>query len=488
MRVAAVVGPPAVPAGPALGFNTHQVLTLPQQRLLNNWTHCTLALVASKVPDTVAPIVTSINNLRQDLTTINADRQDEEEEKARIAALPQTFAKRSGTPVCEEVMQYVEVDSMDDLPLLLKTLGSHTKQVSDHVAIRSAIDIRANKNNCVANQWSKPVVTALLLVIFREHRLTATGDNYGEGFTPFTITCAGHPNVKDEVAKANQLNPVETGSTGISYADTVAFEKVDQRLPTDNHQCTEKLQGHSVAIDLHLGVDHHYSVAYRQHLADLAPFVISGLRDIYCTEGNALLLACLHIMYWHQQEFFYYLDLLQKGTANPPLPKFDKLLKALRIKNHESYLPTLPKSWVTLAKPGAKRLGKGNAGGGEGVAKKKTKVVTNPDVNPGLKRRFKESGHKNINVCLKVGQDAGVALILPKIGGKEACLNWLATEFCKEDFKRVDTVQALSSTTSLSVHSPSSRSSIVITSSGTRDNATLFSSSELNSGSSCNMS
>jgi len=117
------------------------VLTVPQQRLLNNWTRRTLALVASKVPDTMAPIVASIDNLRQDLTTINADHRNEEEEKARIAALPQSFAKRFGTPVCEEVMRYVEVDSMGDLPPLLKTLGSHTKQANDHVAIRSAINI-----------------------------------------------------------------------------------------------------------------------------------------------------------------------------------------------------------------------------------------------------------------------------------------------------------------------------------------------------------
>jgi len=75
IRVATVVGRPAVPAGPALGFATQQVLTVPQQRLLNKWTRCALALVASKVPDTVAPIVASINNLRQDLTTINADRR-----------------------------------------------------------------------------------------------------------------------------------------------------------------------------------------------------------------------------------------------------------------------------------------------------------------------------------------------------------------------------------------------------------------------------
>jgi len=253
MRVAAVVGPRAVPAGPALGFATQQVLTVPQQRLLNNWTRRVQVLVASKVPDAVAPIVASINNLRQDLTTINADCRDEEEEKA----LPQTFAKRFGTPVCKEVMRYVEMDSMDDLPPLLKTLGSHTKQANDHVAIRSVIDIRASKNNCVANQWLKPVVSAQLLVVFREHHLTATGDNFGEGFTPFTITCAGHSNAKDETAKANRLNLVETGSTCISYADTVAFEKMDQCLPTDNHhQCAEKLQGHSVAVDLYLGVDH----------------------------------------------------------------------------------------------------------------------------------------------------------------------------------------------------------------------------------------
>jgi len=284
------------------------------------------------------------------------------------------------------------------------------------------------------------VVTAQLIVLFREHRLTTTGDNYGEGFTPFTITCAGHPNAKDETSKANRLNLVETGSTGITYANTVAFEKVDHGLPTDNHQCAEKLQGHSVVVGLYLGVDHRYSIAYRQHLVDLVPFMISGLRHIYRTEGNALLLVCLRILYWQQQEFFYYLDLLQKGTANPLLPEFNKLLKALHIKNHESYLPTLPKTWVTLAKPGSKRQEEGNGGGGEGAAKK-VKVVTNPDVGAGLKRRFKESGHKNINVCLKVGQDAGVALNLPKIGGKEACLNWLATGFCKENCKSADTLK-----------------------------------------------
>ena len=180
-EIAAVAGPPAVPAGPALAFATQQVRTVPQQRLLNNWTRHTLALVASKVPDTVAPIVNSINNLRQDLTTINADRRDAEEEKARLAALPQMFDKRFGGPVCEEVMRYVDVDSRDDLPPLLKTLGSHTKQANDHVAIRSAIDIRASETNCVANQWLKPAVTAPLLALFREHCLTATGDNYGEG-------------------------------------------------------------------------------------------------------------------------------------------------------------------------------------------------------------------------------------------------------------------------------------------------------------------
>jgi len=123
--------------------------------------------------------------------------------------------------------------------------------------------------------------------------------------------------------------------------------------------------------------------------------MISGLRHIYQTEGKALLLVCLRILCWQQQEFFCYLDLVKKETANPPLPEFDKLLKALRIKNHESYLSTLPETWVTLAKPGAKRQGEGNRGGGEGAAKK-AKVVTNPGVDAGLKRRFKDSGHKNM--------------------------------------------------------------------------------------------
>ena len=42
-------------------------------------------------------------------------------------------------------------------------------------------------------------------------------------------------------------------------------------------------------------------------------------------------------------------------------------------------------------------------------------------------------------VCLKVGQDAGVALDLPTIGNKVACLNYMVKGICKEDCKRAAT-------------------------------------------------
>jgi len=391
------------------------------------------------VPASVLPLVAAVNNLRTDLTTIDTDRRDANAEKDRLAALPQTFAKRFGTPVCEEVMRFCEVDSMDDLPPLLKTIGSHTKQANDLVAIRSSVDRRASDNNCVANQWSKPEVNTWTQAIFREHHITATGDTWGQGFTPFAVTCSGHPDAKDAASKANRLNLVETGNTGITYANTVVLDKVDARLPTDHHQCAEKLQGHSVLIDLYLGTEHRFAVAYREHLVDLAPFMILGLRHVYRAEGNFLLMICLRIMYWHQQELFYFLDLLQKGDVDPPLPEFAKLLKALRIKNHDAFLPTLPETWVQVQKR-AKPSGIDSSAGGTGKPlKKKAKTITNPDVDTGLQARYKASGHKNVNQCLKVGQDAGVALILPKIGGKEACLNYLWNGVCREDCKRAET-------------------------------------------------
>ena len=88
---------------------------------------------------------------------------------------------------------------------------------------------------------------------------------------------------------------------------------------------------------------------------------------------NTMLLICLCIMCWHQQEFFYYL--LQKDTANLPLPAFNKLLKALHIKTHESYLPTSPGSWVTFSKLGTKNgsSGEGSGGGGGEASRKKRK-------------------------------------------------------------------------------------------------------------------
>ena len=50
MRAPAIVGPPAVPAGPALGLVTQLALTMPQQRALNGWARRSLTQAAARVP------------------------------------------------------------------------------------------------------------------------------------------------------------------------------------------------------------------------------------------------------------------------------------------------------------------------------------------------------------------------------------------------------------------------------------------------------
>lgn len=446
MMTAAVAGPPAVAAAPALALNTQLALTLPEQRLLNNWGRRTLALLAGAVPPAVAPmvtpLVTAVDSLRTDMNTNNTDRRDAEAEKARLAALPQTFDKRFGRPTCEEVMRYCEVDSMDDLPDLLKTLGTHTRQAADLVAIKTAVDQRAAQTNSPANDWSKPVTDVKLLAIFREHRIVATGDHWGEGLSPFAITTAGNPESRKEANRAQRLNMVERGNMGITYSDTGDFEDFDPRLPADDCQCAEQLEGFSVAIDLYLGVNHRYTIAFRNHLVDLIPFMRSGLRHVYRTDGKGLVLICWRIIYWHQQEFFYFMEQLQKGTLLPPLPEFGRLIKSLRIKNVDGVLPNMPEQWVKVGKGGAKREAAGVDGGVGGSGEpqqKKAKVVKNPHADATLKERFKNSGHKTMILCLKVGQDAGAAMDLPTIGRKEACLNWLIKGECKDTCKRAET-------------------------------------------------
>jgi len=102
----------------------------------------------------------------------------------------------------------------------------------------------------------------------------------------------------------------------------------------------------------------------------------------------------------------------------------------------------MPELWVKVGKNEGKREGPAAAGGAGGTsepAQKKAKTVKNPHVDPTLKERFKKSPHKNMMVCLQVGQDAGVDLDLPTIGRKEACLNWLIKGECKDTCKRAET-------------------------------------------------
>jgi hypothetical protein len=133
------------------------------------------------------------------------------------------------------------------------------------------------------------------------------------------------------------------------------------------------------------------------------------------------------------------MEQLQKGAHLPPLPEFGRLIKSLRIKNVDGVLPNMPEQWVKVSKGGSKREAAEGGGGGSGEPQqKKSKTVKNPQVDVTLKDRFKESGHKNMMVCLKVGQDSGAVLDLPTIGRKEACLNWLIKGECKDTCKRAD--------------------------------------------------
>ena len=95
----------------------------------------------------------------------------------------------------------------------------------------------------------------------------------------------------------------------MSYTDAELFMVNDSMFPTDTIQCSYHLEVHSVMVNLMMGEDMPFAVAYWQCVQDLQAHFKLSLHVHYSElGGGASYHVGLCILYWMMQQFLYYLS------------------------------------------------------------------------------------------------------------------------------------------------------------------------------------
>ena len=139
----------------------------------------------------------------------------------------------------------------------------------------------------------------------------------------------------------------------MSYADAELFMLDESTFPSDTTQCCYHLKVHCVMVDLMMGEDAPFAIAYPQCVQDLRTHFELSLHVHYGELGCGAYQVGLHILYWMTQHFLYYLSERKFGW-DPPLLDFSGLLHHVHTKTLDSFcLGHLPVSWLEQVHPEA---------------------------------------------------------------------------------------------------------------------------------------
>ena len=442
---------------------THTDLSNANRVVLTNWVN---ALAKSRfdlfVPPGFAPVdaltnASFLGGMATLTTEVNTSRNDAAARET-VRNAPQTFAGRYTNSIRDEMFNILNIVNETGLPPLLLALARNKKQASDIPAIRTAIDSRADEANCLASEYSRPKATTALVTMLRDFRLTNVGDELTSGLSPFTMQCSGHTGAKHATKVLDSQLLLEQTSTSLSYADTEMFAVKEASLPKDEMLASDMLEAHSLVVDLVMGINHAFSIGYRNLLVGLISFMTKGLRNHHPYNPGKRLHIALRIMYYITQSTFYYIHERRIGH-DPPLPDWAELTKATKVLNFERILPDLPEAWLARVDaliapapspspgPGPTPAEAGAAGGAAGTR------VRNENGNDALQRRFAASGFTKIRDMIKAGKEAsGPDPEMPTIGSSDACLTWLLRKHCWSNCNHAETHKFAPAATARKAH------------------------------------
>ena len=82
----------------------------------------------------------------------------------------------------------LDLQSADNLPLMLCEIGKNKKKVDDSWNLQAAINQCATAPTCIANELMKPQLSTHIMDKFHSYTWAATGDKITDSITPFNIT------------------------------------------------------------------------------------------------------------------------------------------------------------------------------------------------------------------------------------------------------------------------------------------------------------
>ena len=428
------------------GNNTSAILltgtpamSLPQKQSLNKWMttgaqRLLQAIPTASDPLTAAAFAAAMGNVTNQIATHSTDMAAREAARA----IPQTFSKRYGEAVRDEMMNILGVTSEANFPPTLVTLATHKKVADDLPTLRLVVDDRANAADCRACEFTRPIVTNHLLTMFRDYRLVVRGEELTSGFSVFPILCANTTEGKSAHEQSNIRNLIEQGSSAMNYQDATQFLVTKKCFPRDEHEGCDKLRGFSLVVDLMLGVNHATAVAFRSMMMKLEVFLTSGLRSQYRESPGKRLALTLRIMLFITYEFQTWVSNRRMGgAAATPTLEWKELEACCQGRSWERLLPDLPESWLEAVRvqdptPAPAPSPAPAPAPTEAAASQR---VTNHGPNKALQRRFKASEFNNVGPMVKRAKEAQPGIAMPTLGGSEACITWMLMGKCWENCK-----------------------------------------------------
>ena len=179
-------------------------------------------------------------------------------------------------------------------------------------------------------------------------------------------------------------------------------------------------------MDVFHGVNHRISVALRDYIREIAPYMHTMANS---TADNPGFTADLigRVFFDIQQDYFGWLA-LARNNPTTEVPSFQQQIKL--IKSHRaSALPSMPTLWYSMFKEIQPADEKKPTSAGP--ARSGSQSTVNSHADTGLINRFKDSGHTAISAMTK-DKDFTV----PKVSGTDVCLSWALKGQCTTTCKR----------------------------------------------------
>ena len=144
----------------------------------------------------------------------------------------------------------LDLQSADDLPLMLHELGKNKKKANDSWILQAAINQCATAPACVINEFTKLQLSTNIVDKFCSYTSwAATGVEITDGITPFNIAFMLKLAACSMTTKVDCLKAVESGGTAMSYSNAKIFLKSNMHFLADTTTCAYHLATHSLLMD-----------------------------------------------------------------------------------------------------------------------------------------------------------------------------------------------------------------------------------------------